>query len=95
MWISEREISRSCQVSRSTIADYLEEPRRQSYWPEASLLPENQIEERLFPQSMSDFGKASGAGLEYIYNQLRTFQKFKSDMSHCGSIQSQISMATV
>jgi len=48
--ISEREISRSCQVSRSTIADYLRRATAAKLtWTEASLLLENQIEERLFP----------------------------------------------
>ena len=49
--ISEREIARSCQVSRSTVADYL---RRASAagiinWTEATKLVEADIENRLFP----------------------------------------------
>ena len=49
--ISEREIARSCQVSRSTVADYL---RRASAagiisWTEATKLVEADIENRVFP----------------------------------------------
>ena len=51
--ISEREISRSCQVSRSTVGDYLRRAVAANLtWTEASLLPENQIWRGCFPQSM-------------------------------------------
>jgi len=46
--ISEREISRSCQVSRSTIADYLSRVvAAKLTWTEASLLTENQIHSKM------------------------------------------------
>ena len=48
--ISEREISRSCQVSRSTVADYLRRVAAAKLtWTEASVLGETQLEQRLFP----------------------------------------------
>ena len=51
--ISERKISRSCQVSRSMVGAYLRRAVAANLtWTEASLLPENQIVEGYFPQSM-------------------------------------------
>ena len=48
--ISEREIARSCQVSRSTVADYLRRAAAAKLnWTEASSLAQTQLEERLFP----------------------------------------------
>ncbi len=43
--ISEREISRSCRVSRSTVADYLRRAAAAKLtWTEASALAETQLE---------------------------------------------------
>ena len=48
--LSEREIARSCQVSRSTVTDYLMKAQAAGLrWPEAATLTEAQIDERLFP----------------------------------------------
>ena len=48
--LSEREISRSCQVSRSTVADYLMKAKVAGIsWPEALGLTDTQIEKQLFP----------------------------------------------
>ena len=81
--ISERDISRSCQVSRSTIADYLRRAAAAKLtWTEASLLPENQIEERLFPtEHIPSSVKRPTPDCEYIYTQLRTYQKFNLTLS--------------
>jgi len=81
--ISEREISRSCQVSRSTVADYLRRAAAAKLtWTEASLLPENQIEERLFPTEHTPSSvKRPAPDCEYIYTQLRTFRKFNLTLS--------------
>ena len=81
--ISERDISRSCQVSRSTIADYLRRAAAAKLtWTEASLLPENQIEDKLFPtEHVPSSVKRPPPDCEYIYNQLRTFQKFNLTLS--------------
>jgi len=81
--ISERDISRSCQVSRSTIADYLRRAAAAKLtWTEVSLLPENQIEERLFPtEHIPSSVKRPTPDCEYIYTQLRTYQKFNLTLS--------------
>lgn len=47
---SEREISRSCDISRSTVTDYLRRAAAARLsWPEAALLTESELEGRLFP----------------------------------------------
>ena len=76
--LSGREISRSCQVSRSTVADYLMKARAAGLrWPEASALTDTQIEESLFPiRRIPSSVKRPTPDYEYIYNQLRTYRKF-------------------
>jgi len=81
--ISEREISRSCQVSRSTVADYLRRAAAAKLtWTEASVLAESQLEERLFPtEHIPSSVKRPPPDCEYIYNQLRTYRKFNLTLS--------------
>jgi len=76
--LSEREISRSCQVSRSTVADYLMKAKAAGIsWPEALALTDTQIEECLFPvQRIPSSVKRPAPDYEYIYSQLRTYRKF-------------------
>ena len=79
--LSEREIARSCQVSRTTVTDYL---RRAAIarltWAEASSLAEAQIAERLFPvvPTVERTSLAQRPAPDYndIYKQLRTYRKF-------------------
>lgn len=75
--LSEREISRSCQVSRSTVADYLMKAKAAGIsWPEAAALTDTKIEERLFPvQRIPSSVKRPEPDYEYIYSQLRTYRK--------------------
>jgi len=75
--ISEREISRSCQISRSTVAEYL---RRASAaginWAEASTFTEAELEKRLFPvQRVPRTIPRPSLDYEYIYQQLRAYRK--------------------
>ena len=79
--LSEREIARSCQISRTTVTDYL---RRATIarlnWAEAAALGEVQLVERLFPvipqvEKLSLIQRPA-PDYEYIYNQLRTYRKF-------------------
>jgi transposase len=81
--ISEREISRSCQVSRSTVADYL---RRAAVakltWSDVSAMAEAQLEERLFPsEHIPSTVKRPPPDCEHIYNELRTYRKFNLTLS--------------
>jgi len=79
--LSEREIARSCQISRTTVTDYL---RRATIarlnWAEAAALGEVQLVERLFPvmppvKELSSIQRPA-PDYEYIYDQLRTYRKF-------------------
>ena len=81
--ISEQEISRSCQVSRSTVADYLRRAAAARLtWAEASALAEAQLEERLFPtEHISSSVKRPPPDCEHIYNELRTYRKFNLTLS--------------
>ena len=81
--ISEREIARSCQVSRSTVADYLRRAAAAKLsWAEASTLTQTQLEERLFPnEHIPSTVKRPAPDCEYIYNELRTYRKFNLTLS--------------
>jgi transposase len=81
--ISEREIARSCQVSRSTVADYIRRAAAAKLnWTEASSLAQTQLEERLFPtERIPSTVKRPPPDCEYIYNELRTYRKFNLTLS--------------
>ena len=81
--ISEREIARSCSISRSTVADYIRRAAAAGLtWPEASTLAQGQLEERLFPtEHIPSSVKRPAPDCEYIYNQLRTYRKFNLTLS--------------
>ena len=81
--VSEREISRSCQVSRSTVADYLRRAAAAKLtWSEAATLTDTQLEERLFPnEHIPSSVQRPPPDCEYIYNQLRSYRKFNLTLS--------------
>jgi len=81
--VSEREIARSCQISRSTVADYLRRAAAAGLnWSEASSLTQTQLEERLFPnEHLPSSVQRPPPDCEYIYNQLRTYRKFNLTLS--------------
>jgi len=77
--VSERGIARSCQISRTTVTDYL---RRAAvaglHWSEVAALGEVQLVERLFPPVVPERSSSTPRPVpdyEYIYNQLRTYHK--------------------
>lgn len=81
--ISEREIARSCQVSRSTVADYL---RRASAaginWTEATKLVEADIEKRLFPSPPTTRPLPRPLPeYDYIHQQLRCYRNLNLTLS--------------
>jgi DNA-binding transcriptional regulator LsrR (DeoR family) len=79
--LSEREIARSCQISRTTVTDYI---RRAAIagltWAEASALVEVQIVERLFPivppVEKTSLIQRSAPDYADIYKQLRAYRKY-------------------
>jgi transposase len=81
--VSEREISRSCQVSRSTVSDYLRRAAAAKLnWFEASLLTDTHLENRLFPtEHIPSSVQRPPPDCEYIYTQLRTYRKFNLTLS--------------
>jgi len=76
--LSAREIARSCNVARSTVADYLMKAQAAGLrWLEASTLTDTRIEERLFPaKPVPSSVKRPEPDYEYIYNELRKYRKF-------------------
>ena len=76
--LSAREIARSCNVARSTVADYLMKAQAAGLsWPEAAALTDTQIEERLFPtKPVPSSVKRPEPDYEHIYNELRAYRKF-------------------
>jgi transposase len=81
--LSEREISQSCQVSRSTVADYLMKAKAAGIgWPESLSLTDTQIEERLFPvKRVPRSVKRPEPDYQYVYDELRTYRKFNLTLS--------------
>jgi transposase len=81
--ISEREISRSCGISRSTVADYLRRAAAARLsWPEAALLSESELEGRLFPtEHIPRTVQRPLPDCEHIYNELRTYRKLNLTLS--------------
>jgi transposase len=75
--ISEREIARSCRVSRSTVADYLRRATAANVdWQEAAQLTEAELERCLFPtQPVPSTVPRPLPDCESIYNELRTYRK--------------------
>ena len=74
--LSKREIARSCNVARSTVADYLMRARAAGVnWPEAAELTETQLEARLFPtEHLPSSVHRPPPDCEYIYDQLRRYR---------------------
>ena len=84
--LSEREIARSCQISRTTVIDYLTKAEVAGLtWLEAAALSEVQLVERLFPLKLAvhRFREVRRPEPDYqdIYNQLRTYRKFNLTLS--------------
>ena len=84
--LSEYEIAYSCQISRTTVRDYLRRAGLAGLdWAEVSALNEVQIIERLFPVVPKSAPAAiqirAEPNYQYIYDQLRTFKKFNLTLS--------------
>jgi hypothetical protein len=76
--LSEREIACSCQISRTTVTDYLRRAATAKLdWAEASGLGEVQLIERLFPVLPAvEISQRPAPDFQYIYDQLRTYRKY-------------------
>ncbi len=74
--LSDRLIAQSCQVSRSTVADYLMKAQAAGVkWPEAAALTDAQLEERLYPaKRLPPSVQRPSPDCEYIFNELRRYR---------------------
>jgi len=74
--LSAREIARSCNVARSTVADYLRRAMAAGVnWPEVADLTEAQLEQLLFPtEHLPSSVHRPPPDCEHIYNQLRCYR---------------------
>jgi len=74
--LSKREIARSCNVARSTVADYLMRAMAAGLrWPESAELTEAELEARLFPtEHVPSSVHRPPPDCEYIYDQLRRYR---------------------
>jgi transposase len=81
--LSKREIARSCNVARSTVADYLMKARAAGLsWPESAGLSETELEARLFPtEHLPSSVHRPPPDCEYIYNQLRRYRNVNLTLS--------------
>ena len=80
--LSNRQISQSCQLARSTIADYL---RRVSIagllWSEILALSESDLEVKLFPPCGKPPLSRPPPDFTYIQEELRAHKKFNLTLS--------------
>jgi hypothetical protein len=79
--LSEHEIAYSCQISRTTVRDYLKRAASAGLdWSEASALNEVRIIERLFPVIVDSSAMPGEErplpDFQYIYDQLKTYRKY-------------------
>lgn len=74
--LSKREIARSCNVTRSTVGDYLMRARAAGLsWPEAAELSDTELEARLFPtEHVPSSVHRPPPDCEYIYQELRQYR---------------------
>ena len=84
--LSEREIARSCQISRTTVSEYLSRSTISGLnWAEATVLDEVQLDERLFPAKPQGKELRSvqhpAPDCETIYKELRAYRKFNLTLS--------------
>jgi len=81
--LSNREIALSCNVSRSTVADYLMRATAAGLkWPDSAELTQAQLEARLFPtEHVPSSVHRPLPDCEYIYEQLRRYRNVNLTMT--------------
>lgn len=81
--LSEREIARSCRISRSAVAEYLRRAIVAGInWSAACVQTESQLEEQIYPsKSTPGLVRRPTPDFEYIYRELRSYRKFNLTLS--------------
>jgi len=76
--LSRRQVAHSCQISRSTVADYLDRAEQAGIgWPPPEGLSDQELEQRLFPPPPVIAGSARPLpDCDYIYQELKAHKKF-------------------
>jgi transposase len=76
--LSRRQIAHSCQISRSTVADYLNRAEQAGIgWPLPEGVTDQELEQRLFPPALTIPGSARPLpDFDYIYQELKAHKKF-------------------
>ncbi len=75
--LSGHQIAHSCQISRSTVADYLDRFEKAGLgWPLPEDLSEEDLDKKLFPPGASVPSGKPLPDFEYIYRELKAHKKF-------------------
>ncbi len=75
--LSGHQIAHSCQISRSTVADYLHRLETAGLsWPLPEDLSEEDLDKKLFPPGASDSCAKPLPDFDYIYRELKAHKKF-------------------
>jgi transposase len=76
--LSRRQIAHSCQISRSTVADYLDRAEQAGIgWPLPQALTDQELEQKLFPPQPAVTGSSRPLpDFDYLYRELKAHKKF-------------------
>ena len=75
--LSGHQIAHSCQISRSTVADYLDRFEKAGLgWPLPQDLSEEDLDKKLFPPWASEPAAEPLPDFDYIYRELKAHKKF-------------------
>ena len=76
--LSRRQIAHSCQISRSTVIDYLDRAEKAGIgWPLSEALTDQELEQRFFPPQPAIVGSSRPLpDFDYLYRELKAHKKF-------------------